>query len=136
MSQGKNLGGRPEIVLTDEQIAQVEALAAYLPIAKIADYLSISCTTFNEIKNRQTEVSVAYKRGVAKAHATAGMTLMKFMNYDSVAPNPSQLQMQLQATIFYLKTQARWSETQVLETHDKTPQKRFILEVEDDFTED
>lgn len=103
--------GRPPVELDELQISQVEALAAYLPIEKIADYLSISVSTFHDLKNKDDRISGAYRRGVAKSHAFAGSTLMKFMKYDAEEePNQSQLQMKLQATIFYLKTRAGWSE--------------------------
>jgi hypothetical protein len=109
----KNKGGRPAIVLTSDQIIQVEALAAFLTIEDIAHYLGVSERTFHEIKNRNPEVSTAYKRGVAKIRAHVASKLMKQINNDNLA-----------AIIFYLKTQAGWSEKQEMNvtTKDVTPQ--------------
>ena len=43
----KNKGGRPKIELDALQIRDVELLAAFLPIAKIADYFGISEKTLD-----------------------------------------------------------------------------------------
>ena len=122
----KNPVGRPPILLNNDQIVQIEALAAFLPIEKIADYLGISEKTFREIRDRDSTVSTAYCRGVARAHALAGGIVMKFMSYDADTPNIAQLQMQLDAAKFYLRTQAGWSEKQLVETKNTTPQLRTI----------
>ena len=93
-------GGRPKRVLNAEEIEEVGTLAAVLNIEQISDYFGISSTTFNEIKNRQPEVSVAYKRGKAKAiQLVAGSLLSNAKEGNTTAQ------------IFYLKTQAGWSET-------------------------
>ena len=47
MTKTKNKGGRPKTELSETQVVQVEALAAYLTCEQIADYLSISSTTIN-----------------------------------------------------------------------------------------
>jgi len=107
--------GKKLKVLTDEQIAQVEALAAYLPIEHITSYLSISPTTFYEIRKRQPEVFEAYQRGVAKAHVFFGKTLMGFVK------EKANTSLKLQATMFYLRTQGGWTEKQFVETKDVTP---------------
>jgi hypothetical protein len=97
-------GGRPAVVLSDEEISQVEALGAVLSIEQIADYFSISKPTFYEIMKRQPEVSLRYKKGKAKAIGNIAKSLLtKAQSGDNVA------------MIFYLKTQAGWKETQTLE---------------------
>ncbi|AUR95777.1 homeodomain-like protein, partial [Vibrio phage 1.213.O._10N.222.54.F10] len=94
-------GGRPPTVLTEEQIAQVEALGAVLSIEQIADYFGISKPTFYAIMERQPDVSLRYKRGKAKAIGKVSQGLIqKAMAGDNAA------------AIFYLKTQAGWKETQ------------------------
>lgn len=102
----KNKGGRPTIELDAQQIRDVELLAAFLPIAKIADYLGISVATFHRLKAKDSDVLRAYKRGVAKAQAHAGNILMKFMQYDG--DDTAQLQLKFQAAKFYAQTKAGW----------------------------
>ena len=91
-----------KITLDEAQIAQVEALSAYLPINRIADYFGFSETTFHEIKKRQPEVLRAYKRGVAKACSYVGTTLMGFIR------EKENTSTKLNATMFYLRTKAGW----------------------------
>jgi hypothetical protein len=101
---GVDKGGRPPVVLSDEEISQVEALGAVLSIEQIADYFSISKPTFYEIMKRQPDVSLRYKKGKAKAIGNIAKSLLtKAQGGDNVA------------MIFYLKTQAGWKETQTLE---------------------
>ena len=92
-------GGRPPKKLTDEQIAQVEALAAYLTSEQIADYLGIGRTTFYSIMDREPEVSVRYQRGRAAAIGKMAQSLIQ-----------SGLSGNTTAQIFYLKTQGGWKE--------------------------
>jgi hypothetical protein len=91
-----------KITLDEAQIAQVEALAAYLPINRIAGYFGFSETTFHGIKKRQPEVLEAYNRGVAKACSFVGSMLMGFIREKE---NTSS---KLQAITFYLKTKGGW----------------------------
>jgi len=99
-----NKGGRPLIVLDDDQVKQVESLGAVLSIEQMADYFSISRTTFYQIMERQPEVSVHYKRGKSKAIGGIAKSLLtKAQGGDN------------QAMIFYLKTQAGWKETNVVD---------------------
>ena len=91
-----------KITLDEAQIAQVEALSAYLPINRIADYFGFSETTFHEIKKRQPEVLVAYNRGVAKACSYVGSTLMGFIR------EKENTATKLNATMFYLRTKGGW----------------------------
>ena len=94
-------GGKPRIVLTPEQIDQVEKLAAVLNQQQIADYFGFSEDTFLAMKKRDPEVLRAYKRGKAKAIGTIGGNLINQAKDGNVT-----------AAIFYLKTQAGWKETQ------------------------
>ena len=96
----KNLGGRPLVTLNTEQQAQVEALAAFLPVTQIADYFGFKKTTFYEILKRQPEVSERYKKGKAQAIAGAANCLLKNVQKGNVL-----------AQMFYLKTRAGWRET-------------------------
>ena len=91
-----------KIILDEAQIAQVEALSAYLPIDKIAGYFGFTESTFHEIKKRQPEVLIAYNKGVAKACSFVGSMLMGFIREKDNTPS------KLQAITFYLKTKAGW----------------------------
>lgn len=103
MSQGEG-GGRKPVVLTNEQIIEVGALAAVLSQEQIADYFGIARNTFLAIMERQSEVNEQYKRGKARAIGKVAQGLIKQANNGNIA-----------ASIFYLKTQAGWKETNVQE---------------------
>lgn len=100
----KNKGGRPAIILTDEQVAQTEALGAVLSIEQIADYFGIGKTTFYAIMERQPEVSERYKKGKAKAIGSVAQGLLQQARDGNTT-----------AAMFYLKTQAGWRETQQID---------------------
>ena len=93
-------GGRPPVVFTQEQVAQVEALAAVLSKGQMADYFGIGENTLRSVEERQPEVLEAYKRGKSKAVAGVASNLL------SQARNGNT-----SAAMFYLKTQAGWRET-------------------------
>ena len=90
---------RAPIVLTEDQVREVETLAALLNQDQIADYFGICRTTFRAICERDPEVGERYKRGKAKAiaHVANGL-LQKARAGDTTS------------AIFYLKTQAGWRE--------------------------
>ena len=91
-------------VLNDEELAQVEALAAYLTSEQIADYLGVARQTFYDIMKRQPDVSVRYKSGRAKSIGDVAKSLIqKALDGDTGAQ------------AFYLKTQAGWREKQQIE---------------------
>jgi len=97
-------GGRPLIVFDDEQIIQIESLAAVLSIELIADYFGVCKTTFYEIMKRQPEVVERYKKGKARAiGAVAKALITKAQSGDTAS------------MIFYLKTQAGWRSTDVID---------------------
>lgn len=96
----KNKGGRPAKVLNDEQLIQVETLAAFFSLEQIADYFGITRPTFNAICERQEEVSLRYKKGKANAVGAVAKSLIQQARDGN-----------LSAQIFYLKTQGGWRET-------------------------
>jgi hypothetical protein len=125
----KNLGGRPEIVFTDEQIEEVEALAAHLTTEQISDYFGIDRDTFYEIRKRNPEVSRQYKKGRAKKILKLSIKIEnKSMGIDETGCTTS--------LIFSLKALGHWSEKQLIETKDTTPQKRFVLEADSGTAQD
>ena len=108
-------------VLNEEELAQVEALASVLSSEQIADYFGIARTTFYDIMKRQPDVSERYKRGRAKAIGSVAKGLLQKAQSGDTA-----------STIFYLKTQAGWKETAVVEAtvEDKTKVSDFYGEPE------
>jgi len=107
MSNKNNKGGRPKIKLDSLQVRDIEILAAFLPIEKIANYLGVCEKTFRNIKSRDEAVFTAYNRGVAKAHTHIGKTLLQFTQY--TGKDPCQLQLKFQAAKFYAQTKGGWS---------------------------
>ena len=107
MSKTKKKAGPKPIELDELQIRDVEVLAAYLPIKKIADYFGICEKSFRNLKSRDEKVFTAYNRGVSRAQVHAGKIIMRFMQYDG--KNPCQLQLQFQAAKFYNQTKGDWS---------------------------
>ena len=99
-----NKGGRPIIELTDEQVIQVKALAQYLSKEQIADYLGVARSTFDAILERDEQVFIHYKKGKATAVANVAKGLVQ-----------QAIEGNMTAAIFYLKTQAGWKETQVVD---------------------
>lgn len=101
-----------QIVLRDEQISQVEALASVLSLEQVADYFGISKPTFYKIMERQPEVAERFKKGKAKAIVTIGKNLIEQAKDGN-----------LTAIIFYLKTQAGWRETEQQDIEQQTKQR-------------
>ena len=99
-----NKGGQPPKTLTTEQVAEVSTLAAVLNQDQIADYFGISRPTFAAICERQPEVFLQYKKGKARAIGTVAKGLLQKAREGDTA-----------SAIFYLKTQAGWKETQVID---------------------
>lgn len=104
--KGKKTDGRKAraAVLTDEQIVQVEALAAVLSSEQIADYLGIGRTTFYALMERNPEIAERYKKGRARAVDEVARGLIEQAKSGNVT-----------AAIFYMKTQGGWREKQEVE---------------------
>ena len=79
----KNKGGRPKIVLSEEQRKELETLAAVLSTEQIADYFGISRRVFFDIIDRDEEVSALYKKGKAKAVGFVAQNLIQKAKNDS-----------------------------------------------------
>jgi hypothetical protein len=117
----KNKGGRRPIVLTDEQITELETLAKDMTIEQIADHFGISERVFHEIKNRDSAVSAVYKKGKAAGiKEAAGLLWSRMRDGDT------------SSIIFYLKTQAGWSEKQQHEITTKATPPILTYIVQDD----
>jgi hypothetical protein len=99
MANGK--AGRPAKVLTEKQRGEIETLAAFLSIEQLADYFGIGRTTFYALAEKDPEILEHYKRGKSKAIAHIAQGLIQKARAGDTA-----------SAIFFLKTQARWAETQ------------------------
>jgi hypothetical protein len=117
----KNKGGRRPIVLSNEQITELETLAKDMTIEQIAEYFGISEKTFREIRDRDVTVFTAYKKGKAAGiKEAAGLLWSRMREGDTTS------------IIFYLKTQAGWSEKQQHEITNKGTPPILTYVVQDD----
>lgn len=91
---------RPQKILTDEQIKEVEILAPYLSIEQLADHFGIRQNTFQQIMKRQPRVFEVYKKGKSHTIAFVAKSLLSKIRDEKDTT----------AILFYLKTQAGWSE--------------------------
>jgi hypothetical protein len=99
-NQGEG-GGRPKIVLTEEQLTEIGTLAPYLTADQLADTIGISRSKFFEFLQKDEKVSGLYKKAKGRAVANVANNLvMQAQNGNTTA------------AIFYLKTQAGWKETE------------------------
>lgn len=107
--------GRKTKTLTDKQRAEVETLAAFLSAEQVADYFGVGRTTFFAMMERDADIAERYKRGKSKVVAKVAQGLIqKALSGDTAS------------AIFFLKTQARWRET---ERHEITGADGAPLEV-------
>ena len=104
MDGEKNKGGRPQIVFDDQKLDQIENLAAVFTMEQIADFYGISRTTLAAIMERQPEFSERYKKGRAAAIGKIAQSLVQKAASGDTA-----------CMMVYLKTQAGWKETQVVD---------------------
>jgi len=92
------------ITFNKEQIVQVENRAPYLTREQLADFFGIHVNTFDAIRERQPEVEVAYKKARAETIGKIAESLvMDALDGDTTS------------RIFFLKTQAGWRETNVID---------------------
>ena len=87
-------------VLDKSEIALVEKLAGVLTYEQLADLFGIAQRTFDNIRERQPEVDVAYKRGRAETIGKVAQSLIQ----DALDGDTT-------SRIFFLKTQGGWRET-------------------------
>jgi hypothetical protein len=112
-------GGRPPKSLNQDEITEIETLGAVLNKTQLAEYFGMTEKTFRAVEERQPEVFTAYRKGKAKAIATAGSKLMQLINRNDI-----------RAIQFFLKTQAGWTENNKLEVSATRPEdKAWSIEV-------
>ena len=112
---------RPQRQFTDDELENVERLAAVLSQQQLADYLGIAARTFRYHMERNEGLAAAYKKGRANAIALVGGGLLsKARQGDNTA------------MIFYLKTQAGWSEKTIIDLNAELPELIFKLQSDED----
>jgi len=124
--------GRSTRVITLEETAQVEAMAAHGHTQEeIAEFLGMSARSFRYKKNENKILIAAYNRGRFKAKNYVASRLMRFIKDDELTA------VNLSAITFYLRTQAGWTEKQEmhLTAKDVTP-NRQPLTIINHFTDD
>ena len=98
------MSGRPAITLSAAQKTEVETLAAVLSTEQIADYFGIGRRTFYAMMARDEEIAARYKKGKSRAIGAIAQGLIAKARGGDTA-----------SMIFYLKTQAGWRETALIE---------------------
>lgn len=102
------MGGKRIDFPTDEHLAQIEALGAFLSIEQICEYFGISKTTFYARVKEDERIAERYKKGRARAIASVAQGLLK----DAIEGDNA-------CRFFYLKTQAGWRETAQVDIEQK-----------------
>jgi len=92
--------GRKAKEFDEKELAQFEALSAYLTLEQIADYFRVFRKPLQNMRQRNNELDTLYKKGKAKSINKVGSSLMENCLSGNVT-----------AQIFYLKTQGGWRET-------------------------
>ncbi len=124
--------GRSTRVITLEETAQVEALAAHGHTQEeIAEFLGMSARHFRRNKEKNCFLMSAYNRARFKAKNYVASRLWRYIRNDALTA------INLSAITFYLRTQAGWTEKQEmnLTTKDVTP-NRQPLTIINHFTDD
>ena len=103
------------IILDDLQIAQVEALANYLPIEQVAGYFNISVSDFLDLQKKDKRVLRAYRKGKIRGVCKVATLLWQQMEAGNVT-----------ALIFFLKTRGDWREKPIAETGDSAHKVKNI----------
>lgn len=126
----KKKAGRPRATLTEKQVTELGALAAYLTQEQIADYFGITDRTLRNIFEREPDIYSVYKQGAVKAIARSAQTLTKIAwGYKDVLTGPNNeivkdengdpvetyFRPDKAALMFHLKTKGGWRETDRLE---------------------
>lgn len=111
--------GRPKWIPDEEILKQVETYGSLgMTSEQIAYCLGINPGTLSDKQNEFPAFYEAIKRGKAKGVAMVASELVKNVKNKNVT-----------AQIFYLKCQAKWKETEVLEINDLS-QAQALKEIE------
>src|SRR5690606_33501210 len=110
----KKRGRRPSLVVTDEILDEIEEMAGKgLTQKQIASFYGISHMTWHKMKNADERIQESCKVGKSK---TIDFVAGKLMQQIKIGNLP--------AIIFYLKTQAGWSEKTFFNVETKVKSKK------------
>lgn len=115
--------GRSTRVITLEEIAQVESLAAHGHTQEeIAVFLGMSARHFRRTKGKNCFLMSAYNKGRFKAKNYVASRLWRYIRNDALTA------VNLSAITFYLRTKAGWTEKQEMNLSAKnvTPSKQSL----------
>ena len=96
--------GRRTETLTEDQLIQFDALAAYLSLDQIAEFFGICRNTLGRIRKDDVAIDARYKAAKQKGTQKVADALI----VSALGGNTT-------AQVFYLKTQAGWKETAITE---------------------
>jgi hypothetical protein len=96
--------GRPRKYLKPDELDQLERLAGILTIDQIGEYFGFGRTTFFRMRERDPKILERYQKGRARAIGSIGSTVFARARKGD-----------MDAARFYLRTQAGWSEKNVLD---------------------
>lgn len=114
---------KKSIVFSEEDCKKLEILATCLTIEEIATHFDIGIRTLDNIRERQPEVDAAYKKGAANVRYRATSKLMKYID------SPELNQVNLTATIFYLKTKGGWIDSSKFVEREMTKVRQDLIDI-------
>jgi hypothetical protein len=113
-------GRKPSFVVDEKVLQEVKKMSGIgLTQKQIANYYGISAVYWHRVKKRNKKLDIACKIGKSSAIAAVSGKLMKKINEGN-----------LSATIFYLKTQAGWSEKNTLDIKNKVKSKNVEYKID------
>jgi hypothetical protein len=110
-------------IFTEEDCKKLEILATCCTLEEIATHFDIGMRTMDMIRERQPEVDAAYKKGAANVKLRATSKLMRYID------NPELNQVNLTATIFYLKTKGGWVDASKFIEREMVKVRRDLVDI-------
>lgn len=118
----KKKGRPPSLVITPETLKEIERMSGLgLTQNQLASYYGISRVTWHKMKNKDERLNFVVKKGKSKAIEIVAGKLMEKINAGN-----------LSAMIFYLKTQAGWTEKNALVVDNKSKYKKIEYKINTD----
>ena len=115
-------GRKPCLEINDELLKEIEMLAGNgLTQQQISGYYGITTVTWYKLKRKHFTLDQSFKKGKSTTIAAVSGKLMQQIRLGN-----------LTAIMFYLKTQAGWSEKNSLLLDSKVKSKKTLLKIETD----